>query len=179
MAEKKYELGELLISEEQIRTRVEELGKQISEDYRGKDLLVVGILRGSVPFMADLIRAIDNPLSIDFMSVSSYGASTKSSGVVRILKDMESNIAGKDVLIVEDIIDSGLTLSYLKEALLARKPASLKIATFLDKPARRKVELTPDYVGFPVEDVFIVGYGLDLDQKYRNLPYITHVVEVK
>jgi len=177
MSEHNYELGEILISEEQIRTKVAELGKQISEDYRGKELLVVGILRGSVPFMADLIRAIDNPLTIDFMSVSSYGASTKSSGVVRIVKDMESNIAGKDVLIVEDIIDSGLTLSYLREALLARKPASLKIATFLDKPARRKVELTPDYVGFSIEDLFIVGYGLDVNQRYRNLPYITHVTE--
>lgn len=179
MSEKKYELGEILITEEQIRTRVKELGEQISEDYRGKELLVLGILRGSVPFMADLIRAIDNPLSIDFMSVSSYGDSTESSGVVRIVKDMETNIAGKDVLIAEDIIDSGLTLSYLKETLLAKKPASLKIVTFLDKPARRESKLVPDYVGFSIEDAFVVGYGLDVNQKYRNLPYITYVTEAR
>lgn len=177
MSEKQYALGETLITEEQIRQRIKELGQQISEDYRGKELLAVGILRGSVPFMADLTRAIDNDLTMDFMSVSSYGASTKSSGVVRIMKDLETNITGKDVLIIEDIIDSGLTLKYLKESLLGRKPASLKICTFLDKPARRTVDLKADYVGFPVEDLFIVGYGLDLDQRYRNLPYITCIVE--
>ena len=179
MAGKKYVLGELLITREEIAARVAELGKQISEDYKGKELLVVGILRGSVPFMADLIREIDNPLTIDFMSVSSYGASTKTSGVVRILKDMETNIADKDVLIVEDIVDSGLTLSRLLETLQTRKPASLKVCTFLDKPAGRKVEFEPDYKGFTVDNVFIVGYGLDLDQKYRNLPHITHVIAVE
>ena len=134
-----YKLGEVLISREQIEARVAEMGKEISRDYEGKELLVVGILRGSVPFMADLIREIDNPLTIDFMSVSSYGASTKTSGVVRILKDMESDIAGKHVLIVEDIVDSGLTLSRLVETLKTRQPASLKVCTFLDKPAGRKV----------------------------------------
>lgn len=176
MADKKYALGEVLISRDQIAARVAEMGKEISKDYAGKELLVVGILRGSVPFMADLIREIDNPLTIDFMSVSSYGASTKTSGVVRILKDMEVDIAGKDVLIVEDIVDSGLTLSRLVETLKTRQPASLKVCTFLDKPAGRKVEFEPDYKGFTVDDVFIVGYGLDLNQQYRQLPHITHIV---
>ena len=176
MSELKYKLGEVLISREEITARVAELGKQISEDYRGKELLVVGILRGSIPFMADLIREIDNPLTIDCMSVSSYGASTKTSGVVRILKDMETDMCGKDVLIVEDIVDSGFTLSKLIETLQTRQPASLKVCTFLDKPAGRKVDFEPDYKGFTVDDVFIVGYGLDLNQQYRNLPHITHIV---
>ncbi len=170
---------EILITEEQIRKRVDELGAQITKDYEGKSLLLIGILKGSVPFMADLMRKIDTDVEIDFMSVSSYGSTTKSSGVVRILKDLDHGIEGKNVLVVEDIVDSGLTLSYLKEHLLGRKPASLKVCTFLDKPSRRKVDFVPDYCGFEVEDKFIVGYGLDFDQKYRQLPYISWIKEVE
>ncbi len=177
MTEKNYDVSEVLISEEEISRKVKALGAQITEDYRGKKLLMVGILKGSVPFMADLMRAVDLDLEIDFMSVSSYGGSTKTSGIVRIIKDLDSDIAGKDVLLVEDIIDSGLTLSYLKGYLLKRRPASLKIVTLLDKPSRRKVDFTADYTGFEVEDKFIVGCGLDIDQKYRNLPYISWVKE--
>ena len=168
---------EVLITEEQIRKRVDELGAQITKDYEGKSLLLIGILKGSVPFMADLMRRIDTDVEIDFMSVSSYGSTTTSSGVVRIIKDLDHSLEGKNVLIVEDIVDSGLTLSYLKEHLLRRKPASLKVCTFLDKPSRRKVDFTPDYCGFEVEDKFIVGYGLDFDQKYRQLPYISWIKE--
>ena len=167
-----YDLSEILITKEQLDKRVAELGAKITEDYKGEDVLLIGILKGSVPFMADLMRQIDLDVAIDFMSVSSYGGATKTSGVVRILKDLDSDIKGKNVIIVEDIIDSGLTLSYLKDYLLKRSPASLRICTLLDKPARRKVDLRGDYVGFEVEDKFIVGYGLDIDQKYRNLPYI-------
>ena len=164
-----------MISEDQIKTRVKELGKQLTEEYQGKEVLLIGILKGSVPFMADLMRVMDLDVKIDFMSVSSYGSSTKSSGVVRILKDLDSDIKGKHVIIVEDIIDSGLTLSYLKDYLLKRDPASLKICTFLDKPGRRTIDLIPDYCGFQIEDKFIVGYGLDVDQMYRQLPYISWV----
>lgn len=164
---------EILLSKEQLENRVAELGAQITKDYEGQTILLIGILKGSVPFMADLMRHIDGDVEIDFMSVSSYGSSTKSSGVVKILKDLDGGIEGKNVIIVEDIVDSGLTLSYLKKYLLGKHPASLKICTLLDKPARRKVELDPDYCGFEIEDLFIVGYGLDYDQKYRNLPYIT------
>ncbi len=169
--------NEVLISKEQLEKRVSELGAQISKDYEGKTILLIGILKGSVPFMADLMRHIDGDVEIDFMSVSSYGSSTKSSGVVRIIKDLDKSIEGKHVIIVEDIVDSGLTLSYLKSHLLNRNPASLKVCTMLDKPARRKVEFTPDYCGFEIEDKFIVGYGLDFDQKYRNLPYISWIKE--
>ncbi|MBQ1888311.1 MAG: hypoxanthine phosphoribosyltransferase [Firmicutes bacterium] len=175
MSDTKYDLSEVLISEEQLQKRVAEIGAEISRDYRGEDILLIGILKGSVPFMADLMRKIDLDVAIDFMSVSSYGGGTKTSGVVRILKDLDSDIKDKNVIIAEDIIDSGLTLSYLKDYLLKREPRSLRIATLLDKPARRKVSLRPDYVGFEVEDKFIVGYGLDIDQKYRNLPYISWV----
>ncbi|WP_206459741.1 hypoxanthine phosphoribosyltransferase [Anaerovorax sp. IOR16] len=177
MKEKQYEFGEILISEEQLRARTKELGKQITEDYKGESILAVCILKGAVLFMTDLIREIDLDVMIDFMSVSSYGASTKSSGVVRILKDLDTAIEGKNVLIVEDIVDSGLTLKYLKDYLLGRKPKSLKICTLLDKPARRTADVTADYSGFEVGDQFIVGYGLDYNQKYRNLPYITSLVE--
>ena len=175
MSDTKYDLSEVLISEEQLQKRVAEIGAEISRDYRGEDILLIGTLKGSVPFMADLMRKIDLDVAIDFMSVSSYGGGTKTSGVVRILKDLDSDIKDKNVIIAEDIIDSGLTLSYLKDYLLKREPRSLRIATLLDKPARRKVSLRPDYVGFEVEDKFIVGYGLDIDQKYRNLPYISWV----
>ena len=168
---------EILISKEQLEDKVKEIGKRITEDYRGEEVLLVGILRGSVPFMADLMRAIDLDITIDFMSVSSYGSSTKSSGVVRILKDLETPIEGKNVIIVEDIIDSGLTLDYIKGYLQGRHPKSLRICAILDKPSRRKVQIRADYVGFEVEDKFIVGYGLDFDQHYRNLPYISWLKE--
>ena len=169
--------NEVLITKEQLEKRVAELGAQISKDYEGKTILLIGILKGSVPFMADLMRHIDGDVEIDFMSVSSYGSSTKSSGVVRIIKDLDKSIEGKDVIIVEDIVDSGLTLSYLKSHLLSRNPASLRVCTMLDKPSRRKVEFKPDYCGFEIEDKFIVGYGLDFDQKYRHLPYISWIKE--
>ena len=169
-------LNEILITKEQLTSRVREIGEQITKDYKGESILLVGILKGSVPFMADLMREIDlDDVKIDFMSVSSYGGSTTTSGVVEIRKDLDSDIAGKNVLIVEDIIDTGLTLAYLKKYLLARNPKSLKVATILDKPSRRKVEIVGDYVGFEVEDKFIVGYGLDADQQYRNLPYISWI----
>ncbi|MFY9175305.1 MAG: hypoxanthine phosphoribosyltransferase [Peptococcia bacterium] len=165
-------VGKVLISEEKVQQRVKELGQQLQEEYKGKDLFVLGILKGSVVFLADLIRAIDLPLQVDFMAVSSYGKSTNSSGVVRILKDLDADIRGKDVLIVEDIVDTGLTLSYLLEILNSREPASLKICTFLDKPSRREANIVPDYNGFEIPDEFVVGYGLDYSEKYRNLPYI-------
>ena len=168
---------EILITQQQLADRVKELGREITEEYRGRELLMVGILKGSVPFMADLMRAVDLDLKIDFMSVSSYGNATSTSGVVRILKDLDSDIRDKNVLIVEDIVDTGLTLAYLKEYLASRNPASLKIATILDKPSRRKADITPDYVGFEVEDKFIVGYGLDASQRYRNLPYVSWIKE--
>ncbi|MCR4805188.1 MAG: hypoxanthine phosphoribosyltransferase [Clostridia bacterium] len=174
-AAKKYDFSEVLISREQLQTRVEELGRQISEDYKGEELFLIGILKGSVPFMADLMRAISLDVEMDFMSVSSYGGGTTTSGVVRILKDLDSDIAGRNVLIVEDIIDSGLTLAYLKEYLAKRNPKSIRIVTMLSKPARRKADIEADYTGFVVEDRFIVGYGLDIDQKYRNLPYISWI----
>lgn len=165
-------IGRVLIDEETLNRRVKELGQEITQDYRGKDLLLIGILKGAVIFMSDLAKAIDLPLSMDFMAVSSYGASTHSSGVVRILKDLDEEIEGKDVLIVEDIVDSGLTLHYLYENLMSRKPNSLKICCCFDKPSRRKVPVDIDYTGFEIPDEFIVGYGLDYAQKYRNLPYI-------
>ena len=176
-AKKKYDFTEVLISREQLADKVAELGAKISEDYKGEELFLIGILKGSVPFMADLMRAITLDVEMDFMSVSSYGSGTKTSGVVRILKDLDSDIAGKNVLIVEDIIDSGLTLAYLKEYLAKRNPKSIRIVTMLSKPARRKADIEADYTGFVVDDKFIVGYGLDIDQKYRNLPYISWIKE--
>ena len=162
----------ILLSEDKIRQKVQELGQCITRDYQNKDLFVIGILKGSIVFMSDLIRAISLPLQMDFMAVTSYGSSTKTSGVVRILKDLEADIISKDVLIVEDIIDTGLTLSYLKENLLSRNPASLRICAFLDKPSRRRVPIVPDYNGYEIPDEFVVGYGLDFDGNYRNLPYV-------
>lgn len=166
-------LGQIMITREQLAKRVKELGKQISEDYKGQEILMVGILKGAVLFLSDLIREITVDTKIDFMAVTSYGASTKSSGVVRILKDLDTGIEDENVIIVEDIIDSGITLHYLRDYLMNRKPKSLKICTLLDKPDRREVEIKSDYTGFEIENKFIVGYGLDYDQKYRNLPYIT------
>ena len=166
------DIDHILVSEEQLKTRVAELGTQISKDYAGKNLLLVSILKGSVVFMADLMRAIDIPCAIDFLSVSSYGAGTTTSGAVRILKDLDCSLEGKDILVVEDILDSGVTLSYLLKTLSARKPSSIRLCTLLDKPERRRVPITPDYVGAVVPDEFIVGYGLDYAERYRNLPYI-------
>jgi len=166
------EVNEILISEDEIRSKITELGKKISEDYRGKNLILIGILRGAVIFMADLARAISIPMLFDFIAISSYGAETKSSGVVRILKDLDVNIEGKDVLIIEDIVDTGLTLDYLLRMLKSRKPASVKVCTFLTKSARRKVDITVDYFGFDIPNKFVVGYGLDYAGKYRNVPYV-------
>lgn len=163
---------QVLLSAEEIAKRVQELGQEISSDFNDKDLVVVGILKGAVIFMSDLIREIVVPLEVDFMATSSYGASTKTSGVVQLLKDLDTAIEGRDVLIVEDIIDSGLTLSYLSQLLLSRKPASIRTAVLLDKPDRRQTEFVPDYVGFSIPDKFVIGYGLDFNHKYRELPYI-------
>ena len=161
-----------LISEDEIAAKVKEMGAQITKDYQGSNLMLVTVLKGAVVFLADIMRKIDVPAEIDFMVVSSYGAGVKSSGVVKIVKDLDVPLAGKDILIIEDILDSGLTLSYIKELLTSRGPKSIRIATLLDKPDRRKVDLTADYIGFTVPDEFVIGYGLDYDEKYRNLPYI-------
>ena len=166
---------DVMISEEEIANKVKELAKQIEKDYEGEQLLVVGILKGASVFVSDLIRKIDLDVNIDFMSVSSYGNGTESSGTVKILKDLDVDIAGKNVLIVEDIIDSGLTLSNLVKELKIRNPKSLKLCTLLDKPQRRTSNIPVDYVGFVIEDKFIVGYGIDWAEKYRNLPYIGSV----
>ncbi|WP_042271417.1 hypoxanthine phosphoribosyltransferase [[Clostridium] dakarense] len=168
---------EVMISEEQLAQKVSELAKQIEKDFEGQSLLVVGILKGASVFVSDLIRKINLDVNIDFMSVSSYGNSTESSGTVKILKDLDVDIEGKNVLIVEDIIDSGLTLSNLVAALQTRNPKSLKICTLLDKPQRRTADIPVDYVGFVIEDKFIVGYGIDWAERYRNLPYIGVVGE--
>jgi hypoxanthine phosphoribosyltransferase len=161
-----------MISAEAVANRVREMGAQIRADYAGKDLTVVGVLKGSFIFMADLVRAIDLPLSCDFLGLSSYGSATESSGVVAITKDLGDPIDHKDVLIIEDIIDTGLTMAYLLENLKTRHPASVKIASLLSKPARRQVEVHIDYLGFTIEDRFVVGYGLDYAGLYRNLPFI-------
>ena len=167
MGETSY--GKILISEEQIQKRIKELGAQITKDYEDKKLLLVGILNGCVYFMTDLSREIDKLLQIDFMVVSSYGSSTSTSGVVKIIKDLNRSIEGFDVLIIEDIVDTGLTLSYIKEVLEARKPNSVKICTLVNKIGRRKVDIDVDYVGFEIPDEFIIGYGMDYAEKYRNL----------
>ena len=165
---------EVLLGEEELRARISELGRQITRDYEGKSLLVVGILKGSVVFLADLIRSIDLPLDYDFVAISSYGADTRSSGVVRLLKDLDASIEGQHVLIVEDIVDTGWTLrlSYLAENMKARGAASVKVCALLDKPSRRQVDVGIDYCGFVIDDVFVVGYGLDYNGRYRNLPYV-------
>lgn len=168
------EIKEVLITEAQLAARVEELGNEINRDYANstRPLLFIGILRGSVIFYADLVRKIKGNVILDFMSISSYGCSHKTSGEVRLLKDLNESIEDKDVIIVEDIVDTGLTLSYLKESLMSRKPASMKVCCLLDKPERRKVDLKADYVGFTIPNEFVVGYGLDYSQQYRHLPYI-------
>ena len=160
----------VLYSEEELEAKCAELGAQISKDYEGKNLLLVSVLKGAVVFMTDLMRHITVPCSIDFMVVSSYGSGVKTSGVVKIVKDLDADLAGKDLLIVEDILDTGMTLHYLKQLLQDRNPNSIRIATLLDKPERRRAAVRADYVGYQVPDEFVVGYGLDYDEKYRNLP---------
>lgn len=171
------DVKEVLFDEAVLAAKVKELGIQIAEDYHGEDLLVIGILKGANVFMADLIRKIDLPIQIDFMAVSSYGHSTQSSGVVKINKDLDCEIENRHVLIVEDIVDTGLTLKYLAENLTTRGPKSLKICALLDKPERRKTEIKIDYKGFDIPDVFIVGYGIDYAEKYRNLPFVASLKE--
>jgi hypoxanthine phosphoribosyltransferase len=165
----------VLISAEEIKKRVREMGEEISRDYADKELVVVGILKGAFMFMSDLVREILVPLEVDFMATSSYGHATKTSGVVRLLKDLDTPIEGRHILIVEDIVDSGLTLAYLTQLLQPRKPASIKTAVLLDKPERRRNEFEPDYVGFTIPDEFVIGYGLDYNNKFRELPYVGYV----
>jgi len=170
-------IGDVLVEEDALTDRVRQLGEEISIDYAGRDLFLVGVLKGAVFFLADLMRHIDVPCSVDFMAVASYGSSTDSSGVVRILKDLDASIEGREVLIVEDIVDSGLTLSYLLRTLRARNPASLEVCALLTKPERRKVELPIRYVGFEIPNRFAIGYGLDHAERYRNLRYVAALEE--
>jgi hypoxanthine phosphoribosyltransferase len=165
-------VGEIMIEQDRLQARIRELGEEVSRDYTGRDLLLVGVLKGAVFFMADLMRELTVPCEIDFMAISSYGAQTDSSGVVRILKDLDTYIAGRDVLVVEDIIDSGLTLSYLMRSLKARKPGSLEVCALMTKPERREIEVPVRYVGFEIPNKFVIGYGLDFAERYRNLPYV-------
>lgn len=167
----KNDIAEILVPEEAIRAKVAELGQRISQDYRGQDLLLIGLLRGAIVFLSDLMRAIDIPIQLDFIGISSYGANTES-GAVRLVMDLETDIADSHVLVVEDIVDTGKTLSYLVENLRARQPASLRVCALLDKPERRQVPIKVDYVGFEIPDKFVVGYGLDFSEGYRNLPFI-------
>jgi hypoxanthine phosphoribosyltransferase len=171
------DIKKILLTEEEIKTRIKELGEEITRDYKDKNLLVVGILKGAIIFMAELCKNIDLPIMIDFMAVSSYGTSSQSTGEVRIIKDLDFSVEGKDVLIVEDIIDTGLTLSYLSDNLKKRGANSVKIATLLDKPDRRNVEVEIDYLGFSIPDEFVVGYGLDYAENYRNLPFVAALKE--
>jgi hypoxanthine phosphoribosyltransferase len=165
-------VGEVLIDADSLRDRIAELGEEISTYYQGQDLLLIGVLKGAVFFMADLMRHLTVPCEVDFMAISSYGAQTDSSGVVRILKDLDINIEGRNVLVVEDIIDSGLTLSYLMRNLESREPASLEICALLTKPARREIDVTVRWIGFEIPNRFVIGYGLDFAERYRNLPYV-------
>jgi len=170
-----YKPGDVIFTQEQIEDRAIEVGRQITDDYEGKEILIIGILTGCVLWMSEVMKSIELDTSIDFMYVSSYGTATRSSGVVKIIKDLTMDIEGRHVLIMEDIIDSGLTLEYLYKYLKSHKPASLKICAMLDKPSGRRVEINADYIGFEAPGVFLVGYGLDANHKYRNLPYITSV----
>ena len=172
MVDLEADVAEILIDEEPLQTRIDELGREISADYEGRDLLLVGVLKGAVFFLADLMRRLSIPCEIDFMAISSYGAATDSSGVVRILKDLDINIEDRHVLVVEDIIDSGLTLSYLLRNLESREPASLEICALLTKPDRREIDVPVRYVGFEIPNKFVIGYGLDFAERYRNLPYV-------
>jgi hypoxanthine phosphoribosyltransferase len=171
-AELEGAVGEILIDEETLAARVAELGAEVSSDYQGRDLLLIGVLKGAVFFMADLMRHLTVPCEVDFMAISSYGDATDSSGIVRILKDLDINIEGRDVLVVEDIIDSGLTLSYLIRNLESREPATLEVCALLTKPTRREIDVPVRYVGFEIPNKFVVGYGLDFAERYRNLPYV-------
>ena len=166
------DIKEILLTEKELADKTRELAAQIMRDYEGKNPLIVSVLKGSFIFMADLVRQIKIPCTVDFMALSSYGAGVKTSGQVRIIKDLDRDISGRDVIVVEDILDSGLTLSYLLELLKAREPRSIRLCTLLDKPDRRKVDVTVDYRGFTIPDEFVVGYGLDFDERYRNVPYI-------
>jgi hypoxanthine phosphoribosyltransferase len=165
-------VGEVLIDEDALRGRIAELGREISTDYQGRDLLLVGVLKGAVFFMADLMRELTVPCEIDFMAISSYGAATDSSGVVRILKDLDINIEGRHVLVVEDIIDSGLTLSYLMRNLESREPETIEVCALMTKPERREIDVPVRYIGFEIPNRFVIGYGLDFAERYRNLPYV-------
>jgi hypoxanthine phosphoribosyltransferase len=165
-------VGETLVTEEALQVRIRELAAQVSADYEGREMLVIGVLKGAVFFIADLLRHLTVPCELDFMAVSSYGSSTHSSGVVRILKDLDIPIAGRHVLVVEDVIDSGLTLSYLLKNLASREPASLEICTLLTKPGHRRLNIPIRYIGFDLPDAFVIGYGLDYSERWRNLPYI-------
>jgi hypoxanthine phosphoribosyltransferase len=166
------DIDRILVSEDDLHKSIAAMGQVLRNDYEGKELILIGVLKGAIMFIVDLARAIDLPLKLDFMAVASYGASTQTSGIVRILKDLDSSIEGKHVLIVEDIIDSGLTLNYILETLLTRNPASLKVCALLNKPARRRVNVSVDYICFDIPDEFVVGYGLDFNQIYRNLPFV-------
>lgn len=168
-------VGKILFTEEQIRSRAKELGAQIAKDYEGEELVLLGTLKGSIVWMGDLMKELPMDVKIDFVSASSYGSSTTTSGVVTITKDVDMDLFNKHVMIVEDIVDTGTTLNYLKEYLKERNPKSVKICTLLDKPARRVIDLKPDYIGYTVDDLFVIGYGLDYDQRYRNLPYISYL----
>ena len=165
-------VGKVLIDEDRLQERIRELGRELSQDYAGRELLLVGVLKGAVLFMSDFARALQLPTQMEFMAVSSYGSATSSSGVVRILKDLDRDIQGKDILVVEDIIDSGLTLSYLLRNLESREPASLEICALLTKPDRREIDVPVRYVGFEIPNEFVIGYGLDFAERYRNLPYV-------
>ena len=165
-------VGQVLIDEDRLQERIRELGREVSDDYAGRDLLLIGVLKGAVFFMADLMRQLSVTCEVDFMAISSYGGATDSSGVVRILKDLDINIENRDVLVVEDIIDSGLTLSYLMRNLEAREPASLEVCALLTKPSRREIDVPVRYVGFEIPNRFVIGYGLDFAERYRNLPYV-------
>ena len=168
----KKDIAEILIGAEELQAKVAELGRQISEDYRGRNPLLICLLRGAVIFLSDLIRATDIPLEMDFMAISSYGDSTESSGVVRLMMDLKSNITGRSVLIVEDIVDTGRTLAYILDNLRTRRPADIKVCALLSKPSRREIQVKLDYLGFEIPDKFVVGYGLDYAEAYRNLPFI-------
>ena len=165
-------VGEILVQPDELARRVRELGAEISRDYEGREPLLIGVLKGAVFFLSDLMRSLDVSCEVDFMAVASYGSATESSGVVRILKDLDINIAGRDVLVVEDIIDSGLTLSYLMRNLQARKPVSLQVCALLTKPERREIDVPVRWIGFEIPNRFVIGYGLDFAERYRNLPYV-------
>lgn len=174
--EKKFSIGKVLFTQDEIRNRAKELGAQITKDYEGKTLIILGMLKGAVPWMAELIKYIDLDVRIDFIAASSYGSGTTTTGVVKVKKDVDMDLYKKDVLIVEDIVDTGTTLAFMQKYLAERGPATVKICSMLDKPSRRTEHgAVPDYVGFPVEDLFVIGYGLDYDEKFRNLPYISYL----